>query len=183
MASVMAPMNAAPTSVRITATVGVAAGVERRGDQTDRADDGRDEVEHRRELADRGGDVGRLRVDGSVTTVRSMPVIAATRSERRSNSSCWPLTPRLRRTIDTTSAPRQAIATPADADLPDRHDAEPQPGSQRAESEAEVDAAQQPAVAEPDDATAGGEPAEQHAAGRPLQQHRGGVEADHVRAG
>ncbi len=67
--------------------------------------------------------------------------------------------------------------------LADRYRAEAHARQERADSEAEVDAAQEPAVAEADDPPAGREPAEQHPARRPLEQHGGGVEADHVRAG
>ena len=49
------------------------------------------------------------------STVRSMPVIAATRSLRRSYSALAPLTPAALRRIDTTRANRHVIITPTDA--------------------------------------------------------------------
>jgi hypothetical protein len=66
-------------------------------------------------------------------------------------------------------------------DLAHRDRPERQPRRQGTGRETEVHAAQQPAVAQAGDASTSGEPAEQHPAGRPLQQHGGGVEADHVR--
>ena len=63
--------------------------------------------------------------------------------------------------------------------LAHRHHPEGHPGGERTEGHQQVDAPQQPAVAQADLAPPRREPAEGHAPDRPLQQHRGGVEADH----
>ena len=178
MASVTAPRNAAPASVRSSATAGLppASRAAATRPTTPMATGTRSRT---------GGNSGPASSATAVTVDprRSMPVIAATRAVRRSCSARWPATPALRRTIDTTSPTRQPAATPSEADLADRHGAERDPGEERADGHQQVDAAQQPAVAEADLAAPCREPAERHPADRPLQQHGGGVEGDHTSGG
>ena len=157
---------------------GVPAGVECRGDEADRADERRKEIENRGEL---GPDrrlavrIADRRIDGTFDAGHRCDTLAATV------------------VLDPRSAHAGRLATQRDrqgeqardhhADrcrLANGHDPERQPGSQGTGGETEVDAPQQPAIPEAGDAPPGGEPAEQHAAGRPLQEHGGGVEADHV---
>ena len=159
MASVIAPMNAAPTRVRDQRDRRVAAGVERGGDQPDGADEHRDEVERRRELrAHRLVDpvvVGGS--DGAVDAGHRRDALAAPIVLGRGTAHA----PALRRTIETPSATAQADHHADRRGFADGNDAEREAGGQRTGGEEEVDDAQQPAVAEADDAAAGGEPAEQ----------------------
>ena len=95
----------------------------RRRQQADRADEHRHEVEDRREL----GPTGSSSRSRGASTVRSMPVMAATRSLRRSCSIRAPLTPARLRRIETARANRQLIITPTDA-ASRTDDPERQPG-------------------------------------------------------
>ena len=117
------------------------------------------------------------------TSARSMPVIAATRADRRSCSARWPRTPALAGRPRPPSTTRQAIAVAAAETSRTGFGSVSSPAAKAPKAMHGVHAAQQPAVAEPDLAPSGGEPAEGHPADRPLQQHRGGLEADHAAEG
>ena len=140
------------------------AGVDRRRDEPDDADDRGDQVERRRELR------------------RSTSTLAARRGRCRSSpppARCALLGQRslarhagLAPTTDTTRATPVASTTPAEA--ASRTGTGSITGSRRtaADGHQPVDAAQQPAVAEADLAPPGGDPQEEQAADRPLQQER-----------
>ena len=111
IASDSAPMNAAPTSVRATATpVFPPASSAAASRPIVPMNTGT-----RSRIGGNSGPTGSSSRSRGASTVRSMPVIAATRSLRRSCSTRAPLTPARLRRIETASANRQLIITPTDA--------------------------------------------------------------------
>ncbi len=111
--------------------------------------------------------------------LRSMPVIAATRAQRRSCSARAPETPACLRRIETPSAEQQRLVTPTEAPrgpARPRTTARPRGSRQRIRSTCHAATSRTRAR----DPAACREPAEQHTADRPLQEHGGSVEADHA---
>ena len=110
-----------------------------------------------------------------------MPVISATRCDRRSCSSVCPETPACRWTIDTSQRERSAPATTPAALISRTHTAPNRtPNTSGSGGHQQVDATKQPAVPDAHLATPRREPQEHQATDRPLQQNRGGVETDHA---
>ena len=149
----------------------VAAGIDGCGDEADDAQNRRDEVDLRRELATRLV---------SALPSRSIPVISATRCDRRSCSSVWPGHSCFATHDRQDQGERRCRRHGRGADFADPHQAESGPDHARRGSHQQVDATKQPSVSEADLAPTGREPQERQPTDRPLQQHSCSVEADHA---